>query len=35
MEIKRYSGSACGKVFGVDKDIVSSIVRGKTYKKDY
>lgn len=35
MEIKKYSGSACGKVFGVDKDIVSSIVRGKTYKKDY
>lgn len=35
MEIKKYSGSACGKVFHVNKDIISGIVRGKTYKKDY
>ena len=35
IEIKKFSQSACGKVYGVNKDIINSILRGKTYKKDY
>lgn len=34
MEIKKYSGAACGRVFGVKKDVINSITRGKTYKKE-
>lgn len=35
MEIKKYSGSACAKVYHVNKDVVNGIMRGKTYKEDY
>lgn len=35
IQIKHYSQAACGKVFGVNKDVVGCIVRGKTYKEDY
>ena len=35
MEVKKYSGAACGRVFHVGKDVISGITRGKTYKEDY
>ena len=35
IEIKKFSQAACGKVYGVNKDIIGCIIRGKTYKKDY
>lgn len=35
IEIKKYSQSACAKVYHVNKDVISNIVRGKTYKEDY
>lgn len=35
MEIKHFSGAACGKAFGVKKDVVGKISEGKTYKEDY
>ena len=35
MEIKKYSGAACGKVFNINKDVIGNIIRNKTYKKEY
>lgn len=35
IEIKKFSQSACGKVYGVNKDVIGCIIRGKTYKEDY
>lgn len=35
IEIKKYSAAACGKVYHVSKDVISRIIRGKTYKEEY
>jgi predicted GIY-YIG superfamily endonuclease len=35
IEIKHFSQSACAKAYGTTKDIVQSIISGRTYKKDY
>lgn len=34
IELKSYSQAACGKVYGVTKDIIQNIMSGKTYKTD-